>query len=62
MTVDVVVLVAGLAGCAYLVTHARQLAARPRRGTEWRPSRRTYLLLALVLLAMASVALADLLA
>lgn len=58
---DLVVLIAGMAGCAYLATHARQLASQPRRGTEWRPSRRTYLVLALLLLAMALVALADLL-
>jgi len=61
MAFSLVVLVVGLVGCAYLLTHAQQLADQPRRGTEWRPSRRTYVLLALLLLGMASAALVELL-
>jgi hypothetical protein len=41
-----VLLVVGLVGAGFVSANARQLAARPRRGTEWRPSYRTYLLTA----------------
>lgn len=61
MLFDLVALIVGLAGFAYLVAHARELAAQPRRGTEWRPSYRTYLMLAFVLLVMALGALMSLL-
>lgn len=57
---DWVVVVAGVVGSIYVFVNARRLADRPRRGTEWRPSRRVYLLLAAMLLFVAIGSLLDL--
>jgi hypothetical protein len=59
MVFDWMLLFAGLGGSLYVFTHARELAMRPRRGTAWRPSHRTYLLLAGVCLLIAVGALID---
>jgi hypothetical protein len=45
MTLDWLLLIAGIAAAAWLLARAERLAARPRRGTELRPSARTYKLL-----------------
>jgi hypothetical protein len=60
MVVDWLLLAVGLAGFLYLVTHARALADRPRRGTALAPSHRGWLLLSLAPLLIAAGALADL--
>jgi len=38
-----IALIFSLAALVYVLTHSKQLAARPRRGTEWTPSQRTWL-------------------
>jgi hypothetical protein len=44
-----------------LFVHAGRLADRPRRGKEWKPSQRTYLLAAAASLLIAGGALLNLL-
>jgi TRAP-type uncharacterized transport system fused permease subunit len=58
---DWVLLAVGLAGGIYVFTHARRLALRPRRGTAWRPSYPTYLLLGVALMLIAVGAAINLL-
>jgi hypothetical protein len=53
MALDWLLLIAGIAGAAYLLARAEHLAARPRRGTELRPSARTYKLLVIAPLLIA---------
>jgi hypothetical protein len=60
MFFDWVLLVAGAAGSVYVFCNARRLADRPRRGTEWRPSYRVWLLVAGSLLFIAVGAVVDL--
>jgi hypothetical protein len=59
MVFDWVLLFAGLGSSVYVFTNARELAARPRRGTAWKPSYRTYLLLAGACLLIAVGAVID---
>ena len=59
MIFDWLLLVAGVVGAIYVATNAGGLAARPRRGTAWRPSERTYLLAAGAFLLIALGALLD---
>jgi hypothetical protein len=61
MLFDWVLLAAGLAGSVYVLSNARRLAGRPRRGTEWKPSYRSWLLIAAVMLMIAVGAAVDLL-
>jgi hypothetical protein len=61
MLFDWVLLVAGLAGSLYVFSNARRLANRPRRGTEWKPSYRSWLLAAAAMLLIAVGAAIDLL-
>jgi hypothetical protein len=56
-----VLLVVGLVGATFVSANARQLAARPRRGTEWRPSYRAYLLTAGAFLLIAVGSLLNIL-
>jgi hypothetical protein len=58
---DWVFLLAGLVGAIYVFTNARRLAARPRRGTAWRPSYVTYVAAAAAFLLIAIGALLDIL-
>ena len=60
MLVDWVFLVAGLAGSVYVFANARRLADRPRRGTAWKPSYRSWLIGAAALLLIAVGAVIDL--
>ena len=60
MFFDWVLLVAGAAGSVYVFSNARRLADRPRRGTEWKPSYRAWLLVAASLLFIAVGAVVDL--
>jgi hypothetical protein len=60
MLSDWVLLVAGLAGSVYVFSNARRLAGRPRRGTAWRPSYRSWLLAAAAMLLIAAGAVIDL--
>lgn len=61
MTLDWLLLIAGLALFAALVISAGTLADRPRRGTAWSPSRRTRLVFSIAPLLIAVGALINLL-
>jgi hypothetical protein len=60
MTLEWLLLIAGLAGFAMLVINAGALADRPRRGTAWSPSRRIWLALSIAPLLVAVGALINL--
>lgn len=60
VVIDWLVMVAGAVGSIYVLINARRLADRPRRGTEWRPSRRVWLFVAALLLLAAFGALLNL--
>jgi hypothetical protein len=60
MVFDWVLLVAGLAGSVYVFSNARRLADRPRRGTEWKPTYRIWLLGAAAMVLIAIGAIIDL--
>jgi hypothetical protein len=59
MLFDWVLLLAFLGGAVFVLASARRLADRPRTGTAWRPSYRTYLLVAAALFLGALGALLD---
>jgi hypothetical protein len=59
--VDVVLSLAGAAGSLYVAFNARRLANRPRRGTAWKPSYRTWRLVAAAMLLLFVGALVNLL-
>jgi putative NADH-flavin reductase len=58
---DWISLIVGVAGSLYISLNARRLADQPRRGTEWNPSYRTWLLAAVALALMAIAALISIL-
>jgi len=60
MVFDWVLLVVGVAGAAFVLFNARRLGDRPRRGTEWRPSYRGWLVVAGALILIAVGALMNL--
>ncbi len=61
MALDWALLIAGVAGAIFLFTQAGRLAARPRRGTAWRPSVRAYRIAAIAPLLAAIGAAGNLL-